>query len=720
LEGFEEEWNYLGSTNEAKYTNLNPGTYYFKVKAANNSGVWNDNERVLKITILTPWWKTFIFRISAVVLIISLVFLIIRIRTIQLVHQKRELKIKVEERTREIDKQQIELRKQAEELIQTNSLLILNQKEIERQKESITNQKNKLEEKNEILEQQKEQILIQKLETERMASQLHEADQKKIKFMTNVSHEFRTPLTLIYSPLESTLREFEKISKEKLHNRLKLMYRNTKRLLHLINEFLDISKIEAGLVKMNLGKGNVTDFIQGIINSYRFLAIQNNIQFNFNSEIEEDLCLFDADKIEKIVTNLLSNAFKFTPSNGSIHVELKVAQRSASNEIEKFEIKIQDSGIGIKDEFKNKIFDRFFQIESNEEQTSGTGIGLALTQELIAIYGGSVRLESEPGKGSTFFVTLPCHSRFFDPNQISKEPINAYRKSDDLDFTLEQVMNEATEVDDVQLDNKKSTILLVEDSEEIVQFLQEHFKEDFNFISATDGVVGFEKAISIIPQAIILDVMMPKMNGFQLCEKLKKDERTCHIPVIFLTALAEIKEQMEGLENGADDYITKPFDIDLLKIKVNNLIDTRKKLRLLYQKKLTLDSFELIPDSADEKLIRKILNVIDKEISNPNFGVEELSKIVGLSRTHLYRKISEITRQSPVELIRNLRLEKAAKLLRQNKFYISEVAYMSGFTEISYFRKIFKDFYGVSPSEFAKGIIPSIENNIDNSEKKYS
>ena len=493
------------------------------------------------------------------------------------------------------------------------------------------------------------------------------------------------------------------------------MYRNTKRLLHLINEFLDISKIEAGLVKMNLGKGNVTDFIQGIIDSYRFLSIQNNIRFTFKSEIGNDNCLFDADKIEKIVTNLLSNAFKFTPPNGKIQVGLKVSQRSASNEIEIFEINVQDSGIGIKDEYKSKIFDRFFQIETNEEQTSGTGIGLALTQELIAIYGGSIRLESEHGKGSSFFVTLPCHPRFFESSEISKDPLNTYHKSDELDFIVEPVLNETTEVDDIMLDNKKSTILLVEDSEEIVQFLQEHFEEDYNFISATDGVVGFEKAISVIPQAIILDVMMPRMNGFQLCEKLKKDERTCHIPVIFLTALAEIKEQMEGLENGADYYITKPFDVDLLNVKVNNLIDTRKKLKLLYQKKLTLDSFGLVPDSNDEKLIRKILDIIDKEISNSAFSVEELSKIVGLSRNHLYRKVIEITNQSPVELIRNLRLEKAAKLLRQNKSYISEVAYISGFTEVSYFRKIFKDFFGVSPSEFAKGVLPTI-GNVDHSE----
>jgi len=250
---------------------------------------------------------------------------------------------------------------------------------------------------------------------------------------------------------------------------------------------------------------------------------------------------------------------------------------------------------------------------------------------------------------------------------------------------------------------------LVEDNTDIVRFLKDEFSGSFNFVFANDGFKGFEKAITILPHAIILDVMMPKMSGYQLCEKLKSDERTCHIPVIFLTALAEKSEQMEGLEYGADDYITKPFDIDLLKIKINNLIESRKKLKLLYQKKVSLKTFELIPDSADEKLIDKILKTVDKEISNSSFGVEKLSKNVGMSRTHLYRKVMELTNQSPVELIRNLRLEKAAKLLHENKFYVSEIAYMTGFTEISYFRKIFKDFYGVSPSDFAKGIKPMAE-----------
>lgn len=713
LEGFDNEWKYLGASNEVKYSNLNPGTYYFRVKAANNSGVWNENERVLKIFVRTPWWKTSIFRIFLVILILSLVFLFIRLRTIQLVHQKRELEKKVEERTREIEKQKIELREQAQELIQTNSLLVLNQKEIELQKESIIHQKNSLEEKNEILERQKEQILQQKIQTEKMANQLHEADLKKINFLTNISHEFRTPLSLIFSPLDKTLREFGNIDKEKLHSRLKLMYRNTLRLLRLINEFLDLSKIEAGLLKLRVGKGNISNYISGIVDTYRYLAEQKNIQLIFRSEMENATCFFDADKIEKILNNLLSNAFKYTPQGGEIRVELLVFEKNNAGEIEWLQISVIDNGVGIEEKFQKRIFERFFQIEEKEENTSGTGIGLALTQELISIYRGNIELQSKPGNGCKFKITLPCNASLFQANEISSESIFHYHQTNEWVFSNELASEELLVNDDKKLDPHKPLVLLVEDNPDIVRFLKDEFSEQYNFVFARDGFKGFEKATAHLPHAIILDVMMPKMNGYQLCEKLKSDERTCHIPVIFLTALVEKTEQMEGLEYGADDYITKPFDIDLLKIKINNLIESRKKLKLLYQKSMSSKTFELIPDSADEKLIDKILKIIDNEIANSSFGVEELSKNVGMSRTHLYRKIIELTNQSPVELIRNLRLEKAAKLLQENKFYVSEVAYMSGFTEMSYFRKIFKDFYGVSPSDYSKGIRSTVNNEIN-------
>lgn len=704
LQGFETDWNFIGSKKEAKYTNLSPGTYFFKLRAANNSGVWNNKERVLKIVIRPPWWKTHLFRILVVVMIVMLTILIIRIRTLQLEHQKKELQEKVKKRTLEIEKQQIELKNQAETLLKTNLTLMQNQKEIELQKEAILDQKNKLEEKNLLLEEQKEQILQQKKLAEEMSNQLHEADINRIKFLTNVSHEFRTPLSLIISPLEKSLREYKTINPEKLHDRLKLMFRNAMRLIRLINEFLDISKIEEGLLKMNVGRGNIHNFIDGIVGSYRYLSEQKNIKLTFTSELEHVVCFFDADKIDKILNNLLSNAFKYTHSGGCIDVRLEVISKDENNEVDFFQIIVEDTGIGISDEFKNRIFERFYQIDNRSEQASGTGIGLALTRELILLYGGKISLISELGKGSTFFVNLPCGPKHFKVDEVNVDVISSYQNSSE-NYYLDQFGSFSEDMDDMKLklDKTKDTILLVEDNKDIVYFLKEQFSEDFNFVFSFDGENGLQKAFSLMPQIIILDVMMPKMNGFELCEKLKKDERTCHIPVIFLTALAEKTEQLVGLEYGADDYLTKPFDVDLLRLKILNLIEIRKKLKLIYYKKLSPESFDAVPESPDEKLIQRIIKIVSKELANPAFGVEELSKSVGLSRMHLYRKMTEITQQTPVEFIRNTRLAKAASLLEQNKFYVSEVAFMTGFTEMSYFRKIFKDFYGVTPSDYAAG-----------------
>lgn len=432
------------------------------------------------------------------------------------------------------------------------------------------------------------------------------------------------------------------------------------------------------------------------------MAEQKNINLIYTCDPELGVCFFDADKIEKILNNLLSNAFKYTPYDGTITVQLEVFAKNEDDEVDFLRITVTDTGIGISDEFKNKIFERFYQIDNHKEQASGTGIGLALTRELIVLYGGEINLFSEPGKGSKFVVNLPCSSSHFKASEIKIDTISGFSDSS-ASYYPDQFSGLSEEMDSVELklNKAKDTILLVEDNKDITFFLKEQFDQDFNFVFSFDGESGFKKALSLLPQIVILDVMMPKMNGFELCEKLKKDERTCHIPVIFLTALADKTEQLVGLEYGADDYLTKPFDVDLLRLKIMNLIEIRKRLKLIYYKKLSPESFDAVPESPDEKLIQRIIKIVSKELANPAFGVEELSKSVGLSRMHLYRKMTEITQQTPVEFIRNTRLAKAASLLDQNKFYVSEVAFMTGFTEMSYFRRIFKDFYGVTPSEYA-------------------
>jgi signal transduction histidine kinase/DNA-binding response OmpR family regulator len=638
-----------------------------------------------------------------VLLFIGSIILLIYLRTYSLKQQRKKLILRVKERTREIEKQQVKLIQQAIKLQKSNTMLLEKQEEIHAQKESIEIQNLKLEHKNILLEEQKDHILEQKLQVEEMAEQLHQIDQMKLKFFTNISHEFRTPLSLIIGPLEKTLMDLQEDENEVVLNRLQIVYRNTLRLLRLINQFLDLSKIEEGAMKLKIASGEIKKYLEGIIEAYRYIAEQKNISLVFQAEHEIE-CFFDNDKIDKILYNLLSNAFKYTDNQGRILVSLdkyKIIKETGS-EIPAIRITVEDNGRGIDEKHKMKIFERFYQAEDDGTSNSGTGIGLSLTHELVKIYRGTIHVESTLGYGSRFIVTLPCNKESFNENEIVREHI--------LDTTLFRNLQVERFVSDTEKTgfteqvetNDKPLVLIVEDNIDTIIHLREHLSPKFNLHVALDGNAGWNKAINLVPEAIISDVIMPSLNGFQLCEKLKNDDRTCHIPVILLTALADRTDQIEGFECGADEYIIKPFDMDILKVKVLNLIENREKLKHFFRKAVMYPPPDISIDSADDKLMRRVMKVLNDEISNPDFGVDELSKRVGLSRTHLYRKLLKITSQSPVELIRNTRLQRAAQLLRENKLYVAEVADMAGFKEISYFRKMFKDFYGLSPVEYSQ------------------
>lgn len=713
LEGFDKDWITLGSAHEARYTNLNPGTYYFKVKAANNDGKWNNHEHVLKIVIKPPWWSAWFFRLFIAIFLSCLIIYYISWRTNNLKKQNIKLELKVKKRTEEIALQQEILKVQATELMETNTLLVENQKEIKSQKEAIEHQNAKLENKNKLLEEQNHQILNQKAQVEEMSVKLHLADQMKLRFFSNVSHEFRTPLSLISGPLEKIMQEIDPKTAAPIWPKLQLMYRNTQRLMRLINQFLDLSKIEAGEMGLHVSTGNAANFIENIIESYRFLADQKNIQLRFVARDENYNCYFDPDKLDKILFNLLSNSFKYTPVNGSITVRLKIICKKdeVSNEgVNCLSIEVEDTGYGIPKKYLNKIFERFYQIEDKAGTSSGTGIGLALTHELIEIYRGSISVFSEEGLGTQFEILLPCESKSFKVEEIVDQVIriNEY-KMNALQLENKFDLNDHLSVEIPKIDHSnKKLILIVEDNIDTITYLNDQLKHDFIIELAHDGKQGYEKAIALLPKAIISDIMMPNINGLQLCQMLKSDDRTCHIPILLLTAKADSSDQKEGIEYGADEYITKPFDIDLLRLKIHNIINTREKLKRFYWQKGTLTPSDVTIDSADEKLLQKVMKTIEEKLSDPAFSVDELSRIVGLSRTHLYRKTTEITQQTPIELIRNTRLQVAGQLLKQNKFYISEIMYMTGFQEISYFRKIFKEFYGASPSEFVvKNVVPS-------------
>ncbi|MES2276169.1 MAG: two-component regulator propeller domain-containing protein [Bacteroidota bacterium] len=626
LEGLKGDngWHYVNNQRMATYTNLDAGTYVFKVKASNNDGVWNDQVKTITLKVSPPWWKTWWAYLiyTAIICLLLYVFYTYAIITAKL----------------------------------TNELEF------------------------EHLSHQKDQELAQ----------------RKLTFFTNISHEIKTPLTLILAPLEKLIRLNE--SNNKVQNHLMLMQRNGERLIRLINQLLDFRKFEAGNMKLQAAEGNVVRFINEIVISFEGYAQSKNITLSFKPDVQDIKVYYDRDKLEKILYNLLSNALKFTPTNGKVSVR-------ANTEADNVVIDVEDNGVGIPQENMDKIFDCFNHFSDPKQSVSGTGIGLSFSQGLVELHGGSINVSStistETERGHTCFtVKLPLGSAHLHPDQI----VSDFKDSENIEqYLVNPVAKKAVVKDNIVRvdDAERPVMLIVEDNPEVLNFVAGNFSSNYTVHTAADGVEGLKLALELMPDIVISDVMMPNMNGITLCSKLKTDTRTSHIPVILLTARTPLIFKLEGLETGADDYITKPFSIDILESRVRNLVDSRKKLRDRYRKEISLQPQNVAITSPDEKFLVKVMAFIEANMSETTLSVEELGKEVGMSRVTLYRKIKALTNQTAIEFIRGIRIKRAAQLLEQNKFNVSEVAYMVGFVDVDYFRKCFKEQYGYTPKEYA-------------------
>jgi len=518
------------------------------------------------------------------------------------------------------------------------------------------------------------------------AHRMHELDMMKIKFFTNVSHEFRTPLTLILTPLERILKHARD---EEQRSQFLLIYRNARRLLNLVNQLLDFRKMEVQEIKFNPSEGDIIRFIRELVYSFSDLSEKKNIKFSFSSTVEGLDTLFDQDKIEKILFNLLSNAFKFTPENGSVKVEIDVKKEDGSSLLE---IKVTDTGIGIPADKQDRIFERFFQHAVPSSMVNqGSGIGLSITKEFVKIHGGLITVDSEPGKGSCFTVLMPVpevlHPRALQPNEENV-----------FDIPVLEALN-GTE----SSDPRKPLVLLIEDNEDFRFYLKDNLKAQYAIIEAGNGKEGFQKAISSMPDLIVSDVMMPEMNGLEFCKKIRNDQHTCHIPVILLTARTAEEQKLEGFDIGASDYITKPFNFEILMSRMRNLIAQREAFQKVFQKHLDVKASDIQITSLDEKLIHNAIRIVEQHIGDAEFSVEELSREMGMSRVHLYKKLLSLTGKSPIEFIRTIRLQRAAQLLEKSQLTIAEVAYQVGFNNPKYFTKYFKDEFNVLPSAYAAG-----------------
>ncbi len=545
----------------------------------------------------------------------------------------------------------------------------------------------------------KREILKQKLEFEKLESRkLHDLDTMKLRIFTNISHEIRTPLTLILGPLEK-LRSHT-LPENEVDEYLNVMYRNANHLYHLINQMLDLRKIEFGSMKLNLKHGDLVSFTRGIAGSFSKLAEEKEIEFKINSVKNEIFTSFDDDKVTKILNNLLSNAFKFTGKGGKIAINLSLVfdteekgRLKEPSEKRMIEISVKDTGIGISESNHEKIFNRFFQVDENPSQ-AGTGIGLALTKELVILHKGKIFVTSKPGEGSTFTVQLPYNDNKL--NEFSEE-LSISRLSHEV--SMESVtgihVNDSTAID-------QKIMLLVDDNADIRFFLKTHFSSKYHILEAKDGLDGWEKALKTIPDIIISDVLMPDMNGFEFCRKIKNDERTSHIPILLLTALGSNEHEIEGLSQGADDYLTKPFDPVILQTKVENLMSTRQALKQKYSGELFLQPRNIVLNSPDDRFLQKAIDVIENNISNPDFDVDSFAVEMGVSRIQMYRKFQALTKMTVKEFIWKIRLKRAAQMLVQQKMNISEVAYAVGFAYVSHFRKSFKQEFNMSASDYIK------------------
>ena len=539
---------------------------------------------------------------------------------------------------------------------------------------------------------QRDHISIQADKLQLANKQLQELDQSKTRFFANISHELRTPLTVILGNLDRLRKQDSNINQEQV---LDAAERNTKQLQQLVNQLLDITKLEDGKMKLKVQEEDIVHLLKGYLFAFHSLAEQKGIKLNFQSNIEIAQTYIDKSVVEKIAYNLISNALKFTPNGGQVFMDITVNDQQTT-------LIVKDTGIGIPQDKLPHIFDRFFQVETAVHKVyEGTGIGLALVKELVELHKGNIQVESTEGKGTTFTLTLASSQTVFTAKELVKNepdlpkeqtitPVLAIRPSDD-------------KKERVVLDESKPILLIVEDHADLQELIKQNLSDAYQIIQAYDGEQGAEMAFEHIPDLIISDVMMPKKNGFELCEQLKTDKRTSHIPIVMLTARVEQADKLQGLEIGADDYLAKPFDGKELKIRVHNLIQIRRKLKEQFAEKTEFVIYnpkEVEKNAVDNQFMEQLLEVLEQNYTDELFSVDDLADAIGLSKRQLNRKLKAMIDSSASKIMQNFRLQKSIDLLHDASLRKGDIAFMVGFASVTYFNKCFKDKFGKTPNEY--------------------
>lgn len=622
LEGADAEWNYVNNRREAYYSNLNPGTYLFRVIASNNDGIWNNEGTSLQITVLPPlwlrWWAYLIY--IGILLFILWKFVSWRYK-----------------------KQELENR--------------LRLKQLEQEREE-------------------------------------EMNRERNRFFTHVTHEFRTPLTLILNPSEELLEKNPQDSDTR--HCLLLIRKNAQRLLSLVNDLMDIQKHNTAKKGLQLSSFDFKEFLQEIYYNFQAMAPGKGLHFTLDFAIERMPVTYDREELEKVFFNLLSNAFKFTPSGGHIEISGQLLSGESTLEIPPFAlpdysfhpqwlfIAVRDSGIGISETDYGKLFEPFYHSTSDlHQQTAGSGVGLSLARAIVEKHRGKIFARPlQPG--TEIGVLLPLD---YDPS---------------VPFYQGNVVITAEQTDQFPQPElpSEATILLVEDNPEILSYISRYLKDTYKILTATDGQEALALIEQEFPDMVISDIMMPVMNGVELCQKIKNTLALSHIPVILLTAKSMAMHIEEGFNAGADDYIVKPFSLPLLKSRIKNLLLSRQRMKEVYYRRFSLENAGMKIESIDNMFMDKYMEIVHKHIAEPDFNIDDICQEMGLSRANFYRKIKSVTTLSPIEMIRNIRLENAVQLLKESRLSVSEIAFKVGFNNHSYFTSCFKKLYGISPTEF--------------------
>jgi len=546
----------------------------------------------------------------------------------------------------------------------------------------------------------KQKLELEYLETKR----IEENNRAKLDFFTNISHEFRTPLTLILGPLQQILSDYN--GTNEMYKKLLVIEGSANHLLSLINRLMDFRKLENDQVKLESANGNIVKFTKEIFLSFIEYAKDGGYNYTFETQEEEILVYFDRYKLERVFYNLISNAFRYTPKGGDIKIKINYDN-------ENLFIAVEDSGVGIADEHIDKIFNLFFEVPLHnnvqKNYNKGTGIGLSIVKNIVKLHKGNIEVTNKETGGVVFTVTLPLGRAHLLDNEI----IENFKISDDIaQYSAQLETQEITEyedIDDFVVDGEKQTILLVEDHKVLRTFMKNLLKKEYNIIEAENGKIAFEKALQHVPNLIISDVIMPEMVGTELCSKIKENLKTSHIPVILLTSRSSLVYKFEGLESGADDYISKPFNLIEFKLRVKNLLNSTERLKKKFTSEDNFVPSEITVSSLDEELLKKAFKIVEENISNEQFDIPFFCSELGVSRTMLFLKIKAWTNYTPNEFIHEIRLKRAAQLLEQNKLNVSEVSYKVGFNNPKYFSKCFQKRYGETPSQFADKFSKSSE-----------